>query len=53
MICRFTPELIHQDLFDFLWEPDVDNRNGHAAIFEVKFGKKTNRATEASRERSA
>ena len=31
----------------------ADNRNGHAAFFEFKFGKKTNRATEASRERSA
>ena len=30
-----------------------DGRIGHAAIFEVKFGKKTNGATEASRERSA
>ena len=36
-----------------LWESDVDDRIGHAAISEVKFGKKTNRATEASRERSA
>ena len=35
------------------WESDVDNRNGHAAIFEVKFDKKTTRATGASRERSA
>ena len=35
------------------WEPDVDNRNGHAAIIEVKFGKKTKRTTEAPRERSA
>ena len=33
-------------------ESDIDN-DGHAAIFEVKFGKKTKRATEASRERSA
>ena len=32
---------------------DAGNNNGHAAIFEVKLGKKTNRATEASRERSA
>ena len=23
-----------------LWESDVDTRNGHAAIFEVKFGKR-------------
>ena len=35
-----------------LGESDVDDRNGHAAIFEVKFGKKTNGATEASREGS-
>ena len=35
-----------------LWETD-DDRNGHAAIFEVKFGKKTERATTESRERSA
>ena len=27
--------------------------NGHAAVFEVQFGKKTDRATEASSERSA
>ena len=32
---------------------DADNRNGHAAFFEFKFGKKTNGATEASRERPA
>ena len=30
-----------------------DDRNGHAAIFEVKFGKKTERAVRESRERSA
>ena len=41
MICQFTPELIHLDIFDgALWESDVGNRNGHAAIFEVKCGKK-------------
>ena len=33
------------------WESD-DDRNGHAAIFEVKFGKKTERAAKESRERS-
>ena len=35
-----------------LWESD-DDRNGYAAIFEVKFGKKTERTTTDSRERSA
>ena len=34
-----------------LWESD-DDRNGHAAIFEVKLGKKTERTTTESRERS-
>ena len=34
-----------------LWGSD-DGRNGHAAIFEVKFGKKTQRTTTESRERS-
>ena len=38
MVCQSTPELIHQDFFRLVWESDVDNRNGHAAIFEVKFG---------------
>ena len=52
MICQSMPELIPQVFFAFLWESDYD-RNEHAAIFEVKFGKKTKRATEASRERSA
>ena len=35
-----------------LWESD-DDRNGHAAIFEVKFGKTSVRAVRESRERSA
>ena len=35
------------------WESDASNKNGPAAIFERKFGTKTNRATEISRERSA
>ena len=39
--------------FRRLWESDVGDRNGHAAIFEVEFGKKINRATDSSRERSA
>ena len=38
--------------FRLLWESD-DDRNGHAAIFEVKFGKTPERAVEESRERSA
>ena len=53
MICQFTPELIHLDLFRLSCESGVGDRNGHAAIFDVKVGKKTNTATEASRERSA
>ena len=36
-----------------LWEPDVDDRNGHAAIFEVKYCKTSERAVKESRERSA
>ena len=36
----------------FVWESN-DDRNGHAAIFEVKFGKKTVRTTTESRERLA
>ena len=36
-----------------LWESDVDDRDGHAAIFEVKFGKASERAVKVSRERSA
>ena len=36
-----------------LLESDDDNRYGHEAIFEVKFGKKTERTTTESRERSA
>ena len=36
-----------------LWESDGDNRNGHAAIFEVKFGKTSERAANESRECSA
>ena len=35
-----------------LWESD-DDKNGHAAIFEVKFGKTSERAVKESRERSA
>ena len=35
-----------------LWESD-DDRKGHVAIFEVKFGKKTKRATTETRERTA
>ena len=52
MTCQSTQELILQDIFAFLWETG-DDRSGHAAIFEVKFGKKTERATTESRERSA
>ena len=48
MICRPTPELVHQDTFDFLGNQMSMTENGHAAIFEVKFGSKTNGATEAS-----
>ena len=52
MACQSTQELILQDVFAFLWESD-DDRNGHAVIFEVKFGKKTQRVATESRERSA
>ena len=35
------------------WESDDDNRNGHAAIFEVKFVKTSERAVEELSERSS
>ena len=53
MICQFMPELINQDFFGIGGNQMLVTTNGHAAIFEVKFGTKTNSATEASRERSA
>ena len=37
----------------FVWESDVDDRNGHATIFEVKFGKTSEREVRESPERSA
>ena len=52
MTCQSTQELILRDFFAFLWKTD-DDRNEHAAIFEVKFGKKTERAITESHERSA
>ena len=36
-----------------LWGSDVDDKNGHAAIFEVKFGKTSERVVRESCERSA
>ena len=39
MTCQSTQELIPQDIFAYLWESD-DDRNGHAAILEVKFWQK-------------
>ena len=36
-----------------LWESDVDDTNGHAAISEVKFSKMSERAVRESCERSA
>ena len=35
------------------WEPDADDKNGHAAIFKVKCGKTPERAVKESCERSA
>ena len=35
------------------WWSDADDRNGHAAIFDVKFGKTSEKAVKESRERSA
>ena len=52
MTCQSTQELIPQDIFAFHGKSD-DDRNGHAAMFEVKFGKRTERTTTESRERSA
>ena len=43
MICQSTPDLIPQDPFAFLWEPD-DDKKGHAAIFEVKFRSRSKKA---------
>ena len=53
MTCQSTQELIPQDVSPFLCESDVDDRNGHAAIFQVKFGKTTERAVKESRELSS
>ena len=39
LTCQSTQELIPQDVIRLLWESDEDNTNGHAAIFDVKFGK--------------
>ena len=36
-----------------LWQSDVDDRNEHALIFEVKFGKTSGRAVKESPERFA
>ena len=53
MTSQSTRELIPSSGYvRFLWESD-DDRNGHAAIFEVKFGKKEEREATESRERSA
>ena len=52
MTCQSTQELIPHDIFAFSWESD-DDRNGHAAIFEVKFGKTSEKAVRESHVRSA
>ena len=52
MTCQSTQELIPQDFFRLSWESD-DDRIGHAAIFEVQFGLKTEGTTTESCERSA
>ena len=39
MTCQSTPEMDSSGYIRLLWESD-DDRNGHAAIFEVKFGKR-------------
>ena len=52
MTCQSTQGYDSSGYIRTLWESD-DDRNGHAAIFEVKFGKKTERAVRESRERSA
>ena len=51
MTCQSTQELILQDIFAF-YGNQMMTKNGHAAIFEVKF-RKTERAVKESRERSA
>ena len=52
---QFTPDLIPQDMFAF-YGNQMMTKKGHAAIFEVKFGKRSNTATTQlpqSRERTA
>ena len=52
MTCQSRQELNSSGYIRLLWESDDDNRNGHAAIFEVKFGKTSEGAVRESRERS-
>ena len=52
MTCQFHARIDPSGYVRLLWESE-DDRNGHAAIFEVKFGNKTEGATTKSRERSA
>ena len=40
-ICQFTPELIHQDFFDFCENQMLVTEMEIAIFFEVRFGKKT------------
>ena len=52
MTCQeSTQELIPQEVFAFSWESDVDDRNGHAAIFEVEIWQR--RQKEQSRNRAS
>ena len=39
MICQFTPELIHQDTFDFHGNQILITERDMPQSFEVKFGK--------------
>ena len=51
MICQFTPELIHLDTFDFCGNQMLVTEMDMPQSLKSKFGKMTNRATEASREK--
>ena len=54
MICQSTQELIPQGTFASLWnQVKKTTEISHAAIFEVKFGKKGEGAITDSRERKA
>ena len=52
-ICQFTPELIHQDFFDFCGNQMLVTEMDMPYSLKSDLAKRQKRATEASRERSA